>query len=159
MRKVLMMRKSTNATPSERIQLSNHRANLDRRLGGGGGALSGDAATALGSTGGAPKSCMCRTLVRCPARRNSHRPYPGTPNPPTTRIRSRQSPHSRQAVDALGVEWRATSREDDHQRFVMHDPGRHDSPGVGIILRTCPEPKFTRAPGSGLRVDLRPLQP
>ena len=59
-----MMRNNTSAIPSERIQLSNQRANTDRCLGGyGGGWFGRRGAGSLGGftplpANGAPKSCM-----------------------------------------------------------------------------------------------------
>src|SRR5213593_4674666 len=74
MRKVRMMRKSTSAMPSERIQLSNHRANVDRRFSGG--AKGTGAGCALEPALRAPNSCMAFTLAKAAARSNSHRPAP-----------------------------------------------------------------------------------
>jgi len=66
--------------PSVRIQLSNHRAILERRFSGGCEDSRGSGA--LGELWGAPKSCMYRTLAGGGAGRNSDCPPPGTPPPP-----------------------------------------------------------------------------
>src|SRR5437773_11857532 len=75
MRKVRMIRNSTSAMPSDRIQLSNHRANVDRRFSGG--AKGTGAGCALEPALRAPNSCMAFTLAKAAARSNSHRPPPG----------------------------------------------------------------------------------
>jgi hypothetical protein len=67
-----MTRKRTSAIPSERIQLSNQRANVERR--GAGGRLAAGARLAPEPIPGAPKSCMPFTLANRPTARNSHRP-------------------------------------------------------------------------------------
>ena len=75
-----MMRKRTSAIPSDRIQLSNQRANTDRCRDGYGGGWFGRGGS--GSRGefaplpanGAPKSCMRLILASRAARRNSHAP-------------------------------------------------------------------------------------
>src|SRR3989449_10095918 len=95
MRKVRMMRKSTSAMPSDRIQLSNHRANVDRRFSGG--AKGTGAGCALEPALRAPNSCMAFTLAKAAARSNSHRPPPGCPPAPDAvpkRVRRVAVPHA-----------------------------------------------------------------
>ena len=58
--------------PTERIQLSNHRAHFDRP--GSGGRLATGARCAPGLFTEDPKPCMAFTLVNHGARRNGHRP-------------------------------------------------------------------------------------
>src|SRR5712664_1701299 len=73
-----MMRKSTTAIPSDRIQLSNQRPSTERRVGGGDGSRR-DGSVPLPASG-APKSSMRLILAMRPARRNSYAPSSG-PNP------------------------------------------------------------------------------
>src|SRR2546427_5009387 len=80
MRKVRMMRNSTSAIPSDRIQLSNQRANVDRRFSGGARGTGAGCAPELALR--APNSCMAFTLAKRAARSNSHGPPPGRPQPP-----------------------------------------------------------------------------
>src|SRR6267378_1035280 len=132
MRKVLMTRKSTNAMPSERIQLSNQRASLERRFSGG--AKGTGATRAPEPPRGAPKRCMALTLARLSAGRNSHGPPPcrsPLPHPQSELFRSVGVAHARgktggvalpldavpgdgrrvQRVERLSVERRATGAE------------------------------------------------
>src|SRR5260370_7830144 len=69
-----MMRNSTSAIPSDRIQLSNQRARRDRR--GSGGVRTG-AGRALVPAVGTPNSCMPVTLAKLSRRRNSTDPSRG----------------------------------------------------------------------------------
>src|SRR5438445_653409 len=119
---------------------------------------------------------MCRTLARCPARRNSHRPSPSRtppPHPVPEVLRPVGAPHpggetrrptlpldpyppdrhSRQGVEALGVEGRAPTGEDDHQRFVIHDPGRYYTRGVRHHPANAPRTEFPRR-AWGVRVSV-----
>src|SRR2546430_17316578 len=80
MRKVRMTRNSTSAMPSERIQLSNQRANVDRRFSGGANGTGAGCAPEPALR--APNSCMPFTLAKRAARSNSHSPSPGRPQPP-----------------------------------------------------------------------------
>src|SRR4029077_15694936 len=75
---VRMTRKRTSAIPSERIQLSNQRANVERRCSGG--RLATGAMLAPELFPGAPKSCMPLTLAKGATARNGHRP-PADPTP------------------------------------------------------------------------------
>jgi hypothetical protein len=151
-----MMRNRTNAMPSERIQLSNHRPSLDRRLSGGpNGTGAGEAPE---PPLGAPNSCMAFTLARRPARRNGHRPTPSRPPPPQpvpeifrpvavpdAGREARGVPFSlethprdlrvRQRFERSAVERRPSGREDDDQGFVIHGTGTVASQGVTCVTR------------------------
>src|SRR5881397_1132215 len=77
-----MMRKSTSAMPSDRIQLSNQRANTERRGGTDGGGTRGLGVVVPVPGNGAPMSCFGFILAIPPARRNSYAPSPSrTPLP------------------------------------------------------------------------------
>src|SRR2546425_4204319 len=75
-----MMRNSTSAMPSERIQLSNHRARVERRRSWG--AKGTGAGGAPEPSLRAPNSCMAFTLAKVPARSNRHGPPAGPPPAP-----------------------------------------------------------------------------
>src|SRR5690242_18284766 len=75
-----MMTKSTNAIPTERIQLSNQRDSLDWRRSGGRTVTGVECAPE--PVNGAPKSCMPLTLAMGGGRRNGDRPSARpTPSP------------------------------------------------------------------------------
>src|SRR2546423_1536696 len=80
MRKVRMMRNSTSAMPNERIQLSNQRANVDRRFSGGAKGTGAGCASEFGLR--APNSCMAFTLAAGAPKSTSPGPPPGRPPPP-----------------------------------------------------------------------------
>src|SRR6184192_193877 len=139
MRKVRMTTKRTSAMPNDRIQLSNHRASVDRRVSVG----AKGSGCAPGLCVWAPNSCITVTLVRPSSRRNSHGLAPrGPPTPqPVLEILAAvavpdarretggftlafdahpEHARVRERVQRRGVERRATGREHDHQRFVIH---------------------------------------
>ena len=62
----------------------------------------------------------------------------------------------RECAERGAVEWRATGREDDHQRFVIHRP-HANAAGVSDITVSLQGGAIRRA-ASDLGVDLRPLQ-
>src|SRR5438128_6623068 len=131
MRKVLMIRKSTNAMPSERIQLSNQRDNLERGFSARAGAADRGAATAPRPAGGAPKSCMCHSLASWPARRNGYCPPPGRPplpDPVPEVLRPLTEPH------AGGEACRAAFPLHAHPR---NRHGREGGEGVGVERRAA----------------------
>src|SRR5207245_10370209 len=136
-----MMRNSTSAMPSEGIQLSNHRARVERRRSWG--AKGTGAGCAPEPSLRAPNSCMAFTLAKVPARSNSHGPPaspPPAPHPVPELVRqvamaqsggdTGRAPfpldanpdHARvgELVERPAVERRAAGCEDDHQRFVTH---------------------------------------
>ena len=141
-KKVLMMRNKTRAMPMDRIQLSNHRPNRDRRCSGTTGPPGG---MAPGTGRGPPNSCMQFTLQRRGARRNRHRPlslgrpatYPvakhlggsrvGDPGREAGRIALSLDAHPGgarvlQRVQRLRLDRRAVAGEQDQQAFVRHEP-------------------------------------
>src|SRR5947208_16878621 len=91
-----MTRKRTNAIPSDRIQLSNQRASLDRRCSGG--AKGTGATCAPAPPREAPESCIALTLFGLFAGRNGNAPPPCPPPFPTPHselARSVGVPHTR----------------------------------------------------------------
>ena len=139
-----MIKNSTSAMPSDRIQLSNHRANTERR---GGRRTGGRSESAPVSPGEAPKSCMRLILATRPARRNSYTPSACRTPLPNSDSELRNSvlvTHSggetaypslpfdatpcdgrlRQRVERVTFERRATGCEHHQHRLVR---GRHAS--------------------------------
>ena len=138
-----MMRKSMSAMPSDRIQLSNQRANTERRGGPDEGGTRGLGAVAPVPVNGAPKSCMRLILVIPPARRNSDTPSPSrtplpnsdsefadgvgmahprgeTGDPPLAFDTTPCDGRLRQRVERVTGEWRASGRENHDDRLVGH---------------------------------------
>lgn len=137
-----MIKNSTSAMPSDRIQLSNHRAKTERRGGRGNGA-GGRGESAPVPPGEAPKSCMRLILVTRPARRNSYTPSASRTPLPYSDSEFRNSvlvTHSggetahpslpfdatprdgrlRQRVERVTFERRATGCEHHQHRLVRH---------------------------------------